>query len=38
MYDSLADAQAVIAAEAEAVAELKPLAEFLAVSGRGIVR
>jgi UDP-N-acetylglucosamine acyltransferase len=35
---SLADAQAAIAAEAESVPEIKPLAEFLAVPGRGIVR
>jgi UDP-N-acetylglucosamine acyltransferase len=35
---SLADAQAAIAAEAETLPELKPLADFLAVSGRGIVR
>jgi UDP-N-acetylglucosamine acyltransferase len=35
---SLADAQAAIAAEAENLPELKPLADFLAVSGRGIVR
>lgn len=35
---SLADAQAAIAAEAENLPELKPMANFLAVSGRGIVR
>ncbi len=35
---SLADAQVAIAAEAETLPELKPLADFLAVSGRGIVR
>ncbi len=35
---SLADAQAAIAAEAENVPELQPLADFLATSGRGIVR
>lgn len=35
---SLSDAQAAIASEAENLPELKPLAEFLAVSGRGIVR
>ena len=35
---SLADAQSAIAAETENLPELKPLADFLAVSGRGIVR
>ena len=35
---SLADAQAVIAAEAQTQPELAPLAEFLATAGRGIVR
>jgi UDP-N-acetylglucosamine acyltransferase len=35
---SLAEAQAAIAAEAENLPELKPLADFLANSGRGIVR
>lgn len=35
---SLADAQAVIAAESATIPELKPFADFLAVSGRGIVR
>jgi UDP-N-acetylglucosamine acyltransferase len=35
---SLAEAQATIAAEAEETAELQPLADFLAVSGRGIIR
>lgn len=35
---TLAEAQAAIAAEAEALPELKPLANFLATSGRGIVR
>jgi UDP-N-acetylglucosamine acyltransferase len=35
---TLAEAQAAIAAEAEALPELKPLADFLATSGRGIVR
>lgn len=35
---SLADAQAAIAAEADVLPELRPLAEFLAMSGRGIVR
>jgi len=35
---SLADAQAVIAAEAQTQQELAPLAEFLASAGRGIVR
>jgi UDP-N-acetylglucosamine acyltransferase len=35
---TLAEAQAAIAAEAETLPELKPLADFLAVSGRGIVR
>lgn len=35
---SLADAQAAISAEAETHAELVPLAEFLASTGRGIVR
>jgi UDP-N-acetylglucosamine acyltransferase len=34
----LAEARAVIAGEAQAVGELAPLAEFLAVSGRGIIR
>jgi UDP-N-acetylglucosamine acyltransferase len=35
---SLADARAAIAAEAAAVPELAPLAEFLADAGRGIIR
>ncbi len=35
---TLAQAQAAIAAEAEALPELRPLADFLATSGRGIVR
>ncbi len=35
---TLADAQAAIAAEAESQPELKPLADFLAISGRGIIR
>ncbi|MBK6744475.1 MAG: acyl-ACP--UDP-N-acetylglucosamine O-acyltransferase [Hydrogenophilales bacterium] len=35
---SLVDAQSAIAAEAEEVAELRPLAEFLASGGRGIIR
>ena len=35
---SLAEAQAAIAADAEAVPELRPLAEFLAIPGRGIIR
>jgi len=35
---TLAEAQAAIAAEAETLPELKPLADFLATSGRGIVR
>ncbi len=35
---SLAEAQAVIATEAETHVELAPLAEFLASAGRGIVR
>lgn len=35
---SLADAQAAITAEASSQPELQPLAEFLAVSGRGIIR
>jgi UDP-N-acetylglucosamine acyltransferase len=35
---SLAEAQAAIAAEAERLPELAPLADFLATSGRGIVR
>ena len=35
---SLADAQAAIAAEAANLPELQPLADFLATSGRGIVR
>jgi len=35
---SLAEAQAAIAAEAESLPELTPLADFLANSGRGIVR
>ncbi len=35
---TLAEAQAAIAAEADALPELKPLADFLATSGRGIVR
>jgi UDP-N-acetylglucosamine acyltransferase len=35
---SLTEAQATIAAEAESVPELRPLAEFLAVPGRGIIR
>lgn len=35
---SLVEAQTRIAAEAEATPELRPLAEFLAVSGRGIIR
>ena len=35
---TLAEAQAAIAAEAGAMPELKPLAEFLAASGRGIIR
>jgi UDP-N-acetylglucosamine acyltransferase len=35
---SLSDAHVAIAALAEAQPELKPLADFLAVSGRGIVR
>ncbi len=34
----LAEAQAVIAAESANISELKPLADFLAVAGRGIVR
>ncbi len=34
----LAEARAAIAAEAERVPELQPLADFLAVAGRGIVR
>lgn len=35
---TLAEAQAAIANEAEALPELKPMVDFLAVSGRGIVR
>jgi UDP-N-acetylglucosamine acyltransferase len=35
---SLVDAQSAIAADAESLPELKPLVDFLAVSGRGIVR
>jgi len=35
---TLAEAQVAIAAEAEALPELRPLADFLATSGRGIVR
>jgi len=35
---TLAEALAAIAAEAEALPELRPLADFLATSGRGIVR
>ena len=35
---SLADAQTAIALEAESLPELQPLADFLATSGRGIVR
>jgi UDP-N-acetylglucosamine acyltransferase len=35
---SLAEAQAAIAAEAAKAPELQPLADFLAVSGRGIIR
>jgi UDP-N-acetylglucosamine acyltransferase len=35
---SLAEARAAIAAEAERIAELSPLVEFLAVPGRGIIR
>ena len=35
---SLAEAQTAIAAEAEKLPELKPLADFLANAGRGIVR
>jgi UDP-N-acetylglucosamine acyltransferase len=35
---SLADAQAIIAREAESQPELQPLADFLAVPGRGIIR
>lgn len=35
---SLAEAQTAIAAEADALPDLKPMADFLAVSGRGIVR
>lgn len=35
---TLSEAQTAIAAEAETQAELKPLAEFLATAGRGIVR
>ena len=35
---TLAEAQTAIAAESQALPELKPLADFLASSGRGIVR
>ena len=35
---SLAEAQAAIAADADSLPELRPLADFLAQSGRGIVR
>lgn len=34
----LNEARAAIAAEAETIPELKPLADFLAISGRGIIR